>query len=706
MTSALAGLALLLAAASGLVASDARAQTNPCAENSNICALVGKCVAAGWTTQELVPNTAYTCEIRIANQSEGNQDRTDPSCYISNTAHTPQCTSVFNLDGDKTFPQFMQSLDGADLVTPGADNRRRFVFNCPGAASPLNQNGETMCGCPNGQTAITGSGPAAGLCVNDDIRNLAQDCSDGNWRVTREGDNPGLLYCHIPARDETSGAENNRCSFGSPGVTASVIACSDIFYFGDGRLFSDADGDLTSPFVYNCGAGKVPRTLNLNGRRACLSAGSCRQRCTVAPMFRLNPGAGGTLSAEWAGTGDTVPSGTTVTFTAGPDDGYYVSGWSGCLSQNIGNHGDGGDKQCVATLSNTDLAVGATFADIDECAPANIAQAGCGANQICVEHDTPGMAPSCDDCENGGTPNSGMKTCACVNDWGGDTCETPERECENGGTRDDTTNTCTCVNDWGGDTCETPERVCANGGTRDDGTNTCTCVNDWGGDTCEDPERDCNTGTRDDGTNTCDCAGTGFEGTTCEDDIDECTEGTDNCHDVAGCTDTEGSFSCECPNGYNGNGVLQSDGGTGCTPDPNDECVPTNPCGANTVCNDPNPVATNTGDYVCSCGDGFSGTTTTGSPATCTDINECETGTASCGDEEKCVNTPGSFECEGLPKVRMIAPAGELFEAAPGTGCNIWKWTESCENVDATESDCTPDGEGMVTVGVVFDCGN
>ena len=42
-------------------------------------------------------------------------------------------------------------------------------------------------------------------------------------------------------------------------------------------------------------------------------------------------------------------------------------------------------------------------------------------------------------------------------------------------------------------------------------------------------------------------------------DIDECTEETDNCDDNAICTNTDGSFTCECESGFSGNGV-QCDG--------------------------------------------------------------------------------------------------------------------------------------------------
>ena len=38
-------------------------------------------------------------------------------------------------------------------------------------------------------------------------------------------------------------------------------------------------------------------------------------------------------------------------------------------------------------------------------------------------------------------------------------------------------------------------------------------------------------------------------------DIDECSQGTDNCHEDADCMNIKGSFRCRCKTGYAGSGV-------------------------------------------------------------------------------------------------------------------------------------------------------
>ena len=51
-----------------------------------------------------------------------------------------------------------------------------------------------------------------------------------------------------------------------------------------------------------------------------------------------------------------------------------------------------------------------------------------------------------------------------------------------------------------------------------------------------------------------------FTGYTIFLDVDECTEGTDDCVDGATCMNTDGSFTCTCPHGYSGDGRANRNG--------------------------------------------------------------------------------------------------------------------------------------------------
>ncbi|XP_078495862.1 sushi, von Willebrand factor type A, EGF and pentraxin domain-containing protein 1-like [Ciona intestinalis] len=134
---------------------------------------------------------------------------------------------------------------------------------------------------------------------------------------------------------------------------------------------------------------------------------------------------------------------------------------------------------------------------------------------------------------------------------------------------------------------------------------------------------------------------------TCQ-DINECQDDIDNCDEFAECTNTEGSFTCECNVGFTGSG---------------ESC---------TVIECPHPRRPFNGfifpvvapqdkwvsnDYVIySCRDGFSlsgpenatcqpdGAWTNGNrPPTCSDINECEE--QPCDPNASCRNRIGSYTC-------------------------------------------------------------
>ncbi|XP_072035556.1 uncharacterized protein [Amphiura filiformis] len=121
----------------------------------------------------------------------------------------------------------------------------------------------------------------------------------------------------------------------------------------------------------------------------------------------------------------------------------------------------------------------------------------------------------------------------------------------------------------------------------------------------------------------CECS-PGYEGSICDIDIDECTTSTHTCHASATCTNTVGSFTCSCNDGYGGNGFT-------CSPICNPTCV-------QGTCILPDQ---------CECFSGYEG-------SICEiDIDECSSGIDDC--EEICTNVPGSYTCSCQAKYILEA---------------------------------------------------
>ena len=119
-------------------------------------------------------------------------------------------------------------------------------------------------------------------------------------------------------------------------------------------------------------------------------------------------------------------------------------------------------------------------------------------------------------------------------------------------------------------------------------------------------------------------------------DLDECLYGFHDCGvgSVANCVNIPGSFFCRCDTGWSGDAKKCEDV---------DECASASACpGNNTVCS--NTV----GSYTCSCADGFSASAVQEVDGTmqCVDHDEClEASLTGCDANADCVNLPGTYHC-------------------------------------------------------------
>ena len=130
-------------------------------------------------------------------------------------------------------------------------------------------------------------------------------------------------------------------------------------------------------------------------------------------------------------------------------------------------------------------------------------------------------------------------------------------------------------------------------------------------------------------------------------DIDECSTGQRACAQGAVCRNEPGRFSCQCPNGFEGDPFKG-----GCrqrvTAPPG--CSAKNPCPTGEVCvpNSESGGASGSGG-VCVCSRGWIRDTTTG---LCRDVDECLESPATkpaCGFRAVCKNLPGSYDCSCPP---------------------------------------------------------
>jgi len=120
------------------------------------------------------------------------------------------------------------------------------------------------------------------------------------------------------------------------------------------------------------------------------------------------------------------------------------------------------------------------------------------------------------------------------------------------------------------------------------------------------------------------------------------------CSDLENCLNNDGSFSCECIEGYQR--VVNTT-----------DCEDIDECAIDGYCPTIGTSCQNTdGSFICECQAGFNAIILAGKLVQCGDVNECTQDPFICGSQATCANTFGAFNCQCLSG----------FEANPaGDGC-------------------------------------
>lgn len=185
-------------------------------------------------------------------------------------------------------------------------------------------------------------------------------------------------------------------------------------------------------------------------------------------------------------------------------------------------------------------------------------------------------------------------------------------------------------------------------------------------------------------------------------DIDECALGINNCIEGTQCANTDGSYTCICPNPMMWDGFGACVCPMGFVADPVEGCVDIDECGdGNGPCSDSATCVNSAGGFDCECDwplvtDGLGGCecqegTVLDDTGSCVDIDECAVGNGPCKEGATCVNEDGYYQCTcEMPFV------SDNFD-----GCKCpWGTTpdevEGCVDIDECASE--PCGEGALCV--------
>ncbi|MFT3766410.1 MAG: EGF domain-containing protein [Minicystis sp.] len=148
-----------------------------------------------------------------------------------------------------------------------------------------------------------------------------------------------------------------------------------------------------------------------------------------------------------------------------------------------------------------------------------------------------------------------------------------------------------------------------------------------------------------------------------------------HCDANANCSEGAGGPMCVCNDGYAGDGKT---------------CTDVDECEKGTATCDPNATCQNTpGSYTCACNDGYAG-----DGKTCADVDECQMGTANCDPSSECKNLDGGYACKCKPGYVMNgAMCVDANECVQGTaGCDV---NATCTNTPGSFTcDCNKGYQG------------
>ena len=167
-------------------------------------------------------------------------------------------------------------------------------------------------------------------------------------------------------------------------------------------------------------------------------------------------------------------------------------------------------------------------------------------------------------------------------------------------------------------------------------------------------------------------------------DTDECFLQLDNCDENADCSNTAGSFDCSCKTGWSGNGVTCSD---------INECA-LSLCSSNADCSN------TAGSFECNCREGFSG-----NGLECVDIDECIE-SDSCSENMNCFNTSPGYSCQCKDGYQLDFTTGTCYDIDECSGDNDCHIMAQCSNTDGSYT-CTClesfHGDGFTCVSDICD---